>query len=194
MPNDSVDDAEPRKVIAPSSEKKLAGWQANERPPNQQFNWFHQIIGQWIRFFDKTANHFDVTVGAGADCTHATLAAAVADADVGTNITVLIRDSADIDTTIDLTKAGWKIYARPGVTYTKDGVTDCISIEAANIEIHGLRFAGFSTGGDKAIDMTVAADYCRIMSCNFSSCDTEIDDTSVNAGKKPVLFGNITES
>ena len=193
-PNDSVDDAEPRHVVEPSTEKKLAGWTADEEPPHQYFNWFWQRVGDWIRYFDKSVSPYDVTIGAGVDCTHATLEAAVADADVGTNIKVLLRDAiAGGAAAISLTKAGWKIYARPGVTLTKGTATTGLSIEAANIEMHGLRFSGFSTSGDKAVALTAAADYCRIMNCNFASCDTEVDDSAVTAVKKPVVLGNITE-
>lgn len=134
-----------------------------------------------------------VVVGAGAYCTHATLAAAVADAAVGTNVRVLLTDSQNIGATVTLSKAGWQIEALPGVTYTKTGGVTGISCAANGIEIKGLRMAAWSTSGDKAISGTAAWTYGRVLFCNFNNCDTEIDDSSTVAGKKPITLGNFTE-
>ncbi len=106
---------------------------------------------------------------------------------------MLLTESASISSIIHLTKAGWQITALPGVTYTKSGVASCISVEAARVEINHLRFASWSTGGDKAITGTSAWTYGRVLFCNFSACDTEVDDASAPADKKPIILGNISE-
>lgn len=191
MPNNSVDDEEPRKIIEPSSEKKLAGWQKNERPPNQQFNWFWQRVGNWLRFFDKSTKQYDATVGSTPDCTHTALGLALED--VGVDSTILMRNGEVLGAGITISKPGVRIYAMPGVTLHRndpdDGIEDAITCEVAGVEIHGLRFNGFGTG----IKLVDGADYCRIMNCNFYDCDTEVDDSGVAAGRKPVVFGSITE-
>ncbi len=135
----------------------------------------------------------EVIVGAGIFCTHATLAAAVADSAVGTNVRVLLTDSQNITSTVHLTKAGWRIEGLPGVTYTKSGTITGISCEAANIEIRNMRFAAWSSGGDKAISGTSAWQYGRVLFCNFNNCDTEVDTASTTPGKMPTTLGNITE-
>lgn len=196
-PDDYIDwlpDNDATKMVEPNDAKKAAAWGANEKPPYQFFNWFWNMVGRWIRYFDKSISVYDVTIGAGEDCTHATLAAALADSDVGTNVRVLLRDNITGGASATtLNKAGWKIDCRPGVTFTKGVATTGLSVAAANIEIRGLRFAGFSVSGDKAIAFTAAGDYGRVLFCNFNAADTEVDDTSVTAGKKPVVLGSITE-
>ncbi len=178
-------------IGVPPGGKLAVGWLSAEKPPYQYMNWFFNIVSQWINRLG--ANAYTVVVGSAAYCTHATLAAAIADSGVGTNINVLLTESASIGTMITLTKAGWRITALPGVTYTKSGGTTCISVQAANVTITGLRFASYATGGDKAITGTSAWTYGRVLFCNFSACDTEVDDSSAPAGKKPVTLGNITE-
>jgi hypothetical protein len=182
-------------IVEPTTEKKGQGWLAGEKPPYNFFNWLFVRVGQWIRYFDKSSSAYDATIGAGDDCTHATLALAIADAGLTTNKRILVRDNITVNTSaISLTKAGWKIYARPGVTITKGTSTSGVSIAAANVELHGFRFAGFTAGGDKAVVLTAAGDYARIMSCNFAVGTTlEVDDTAVTAGKVPVLLANISE-
>lgn len=185
------------KITEPSSGKKALGWISAEKPAFQFFNWGWNIIDQWLKYFeaitDILVGQYDIVVGAASYCTHATLAAAVADAAQGAQKRVLLCDDASIASTIHLTKANWIITAKPGVTYTKNAVATGISCEASGIEIRGLRMVSWSTGGDKAITGTSAWTYGRILFCNFLNCDTEIDDTSAPAGKKPVLLGNISE-
>ncbi len=191
---DWIIDNDATKITTPDDVKKAAGWGALEKPPYQFFNWFWNITGRWLRYFETTTDQYDVVVGAGDDCTHATLEAAVADSAVGTNIRVLLREAITGGAAAtSLTKAGWKIDCRPGVTFTKGVATTGLSIEAANIEVKGLRFAGFSTSGDKAIAFSAAGDYGRVLFCNFNAADTEVDDASVTAGRKPIVLGSITE-
>lgn len=177
-------------ISTPPGGKLAIGW-IQEKPPYQYFNWFFNLVSQWINLLGAGAP--TVVVGSGANCTHATLAAAIADTGVGTNIKVLLTNSQSISATIHLTKAGWHIEALPGVTYTKSGVATGISCEADDIQIVGLRMVSWSTGGDKAISGTSAWTYGRILFCTFFNCDTEVDDASSPVGKKPVTLGNITQ-
>ncbi len=178
-------------IDTPPGGKLAVGWLSAEKPPFQYMNWFFNLVSQWVDRLGPDAP--TVVVGSGANCTHATLAAAVADAGVGTNINVVLTESYSVASTITLTKAGWHIKALPGVTYTKSGTVTGISCQANDIVIEGLRFASWSSGGDKAVSGTSAWTYGRVLFCNFSNCDTEVDDSSAPAGKKPVTLGNLTE-
>lgn len=178
-------------IATPPGGKLATGWLSAEKPPFQYMNWFFNLVSQWVNFLGPSAP--TVLVGAAAYCTHATLAAAVADSGVGTNVQVILTDSQSISSIIHLTKAGWSIQALPGVTYTKSGIATGISVEANGITIQGLRMVGWSTAGDKAITGTTAWTYGRVLFCNFSNCDTEIYADGTVAGKQPVTLGNITE-
>lgn len=137
-----------------------------------------------------TGPAYDVMVGAAPYCTHPTLAAAVADSNVGTNVKVLLCDSALIGATINLTKAGWRIEALPGVSYTPTGgALTLFSCQAANIEISHLRFNSWSVG----VTGTSAWTYGRILFCNFNACTNDIDTSSCLPGKIAVTLGNIDE-
>lgn len=178
-------------IVVPPGGKLTSGWLPLEKPPSQYFNWFFNLVSQWINFAGPGTP--SAIIGAEAYCTHATLAAAVADSGLGTNIRVLLVDSQNISATVHLTKAGWQIDALPGVTYTKSGVVSGISCEAAGVQITNLRFAAWSTSGDKAVTGTSAWTYGRVMFCNFNNCDTEVDTSNCTAGKIAVTLGNITE-
>jgi|SRR6185437_3465046 len=174
-------------INTPSSGKLASGWAAAEKPAFQYMNWFFNLVSQWINFAGPGAP--DVIVGAESYCTHATLAAAISDGAVGNNVNVLVVDSATINTTINLTKSGWKVFFAPGVTYTNGTAGTCLSCQATGIEIRKARFSGFTT----AIGSNSSWTYGRVVDCNFSTCTTAIDDSSVAGGHKPVDIANISE-
>ncbi len=178
-------------ITTPSGGKLSVGWLSTEKPPFQYMNWFFNLVSQWVNRLGPAAP--TVVVGSAAYCTHATLAAAVADGGVGTNINVLLTESQTIATTVSLTKAGWHISALPGVTLTKSGAVTGLSCEADGIHLVGIRFSGWSSGGDRAVYCTAAWTYGRVLFCNFLNCGTEVDDGPAPAGKKPITLGNITE-
>lgn len=178
-------------ISTPPGGKLTIGWIA-EKPPYQYFNWFFNLVSQWLNRLGPNAP--TVVVGSAAYCTHATLAAAVADAGVGTNINVLLTESATISSIVHLTKAGWRISALPGVTYTKSVVASCLSVEAANVWITGLRFSGWTGGSDHAITGTSAWQYGKVLFCSFTvGTNDDIDTSSCTAGKIPVTLGNVDE-
>lgn len=186
--------ADPADRVEPAGSKKTSGWIPLEPLPAQNENWLNYSVSMWLDYMRKCAFQYDAVVGSGDDCTHATLEAVVADAAITANAVILINESITGGAVpISLTKAGWRIYARPGVTLTKGSATAGLSVEASGVELHGLRFAAFDTSGDKAVTFAVTGTYGRVVNCNFLDCDTEIDDASVVGGKKPVATGNITE-
>jgi len=195
---DWATDADPAKIDEPIAAKRELGYVANERPTFKSHNWIFHITDQWIKYLEETTDTntsiYTVIVGSGDDATHATLQDAVNDGTLGTNQWVLIQEDQTINTAISLTKAGWRIHCRPGVVFTRGAASNGISIEAASVEIIDGRFVGYTTGGDKAITMTVAAEYCKVVGSRFAaSTDTEVDDSLVPAGKKPVISQTISE-
>jgi hypothetical protein len=132
----------------------------------------------------------DVLVGAESYCTHASLAAAVADAAVGANQRVIIVDSAALASTVTLSKAGWRISAAPGVTLSNGGAATGLNIAASGIEINRVRFSGFTTG----IVAASGASYARVIACNFATTTTAVDYSAAPSGSKStVLVANIEE-
>lgn len=183
-------------IIAPSTAKLATGWIAAEKPAFQHVNWFFNNVSQWVNFLGPLAP--DAMVGNLTTypfATHATLAAAVADATMGTNARVLLIDSQTISTTVALTKAGWKVRALPGVVYTDVGggtpAGSCLSCQADDIEIESLKLVGFLTSG---IIFTAAGTYGRVWRCRFDNTITSaVDDSLAVAGKKPQLIENVFE-
>lgn len=134
---------------------------------------------------------FDAVVGSGGS--HADLATAVADANLGTNKRILVVSSEALTATVVLSKAGWHVLFAPGVTFSKSSATTGIQVTAAGVILERGRFTGFSTSGDKAVQYDSGGDYGHVIFSRFYNCDTEIDDTNVTAGKKPMAIGNHTE-
>lgn len=125
--------------------------------------------------------------------THATLAAALADSNVPNVCRILLLDSQNIGTTINVNKSA-RIEALPGVTYTNSSAGVCFSMNAANAEVRNLRFSGFTTAIQAASGGGGSAwTYGRVLFCNFASCTTDIDTTNCVAGKIAVTLGNIDE-
>jgi hypothetical protein len=121
--------------------------------------------------------------------THDTLQDAVDDVGVGNNQRVLVKEAFTVNTTINLSKPGWRITFAPGADYTKGSAGTGIQLNADRLELHGARFLNFSTAGNKAVEALAGADNCRVFACNFVSCDTEVDDTLAVV----TTLGNITE-
>jgi hypothetical protein len=42
-------------VVIPSAGKKLLGWIKGERPPAQYFNWWQELVYNWIQYLDDLA-------------------------------------------------------------------------------------------------------------------------------------------
>ncbi len=135
----------------------------------------------------------DVVVGSAVGCTHATLELALADVAVVSGMTLCLTESFNIAAKITISKS-LTIFALPGVVATKTGGTIGLEPNVTGITIEGLRFAGYTVSGNKAISFTVTGTYGRVRNCNFAAgTDTDIDDASAPAGKKPLNIGNIVE-
>lgn len=137
----------------------------------------------------------DAVVGTADGCTHATLALALADADVLDGMTIALTENANLAAKVTISKKV-TITGPEGrnVTLTKTGGTIGLEANVEGITIKNLRFAGYTVSGDKAIKFLVTGTYGRVKDCNFVvGTDTDIDDASAPAGKKPLTIGNIVE-
>jgi hypothetical protein len=141
-----------------------------------------QGLQKWTAFYHAVC-------GSAAYCTHANLAAALADSLLTTGVRVLLTENQTLASSVAASKAKWLIEGLPGVTLTAGVATVGIAVTAASVTIRGLRFVGFATG----ISFSSAADYGRVQNCNFNTCTTEVDDTLATAGRLPMQTGNLTE-
>ncbi len=130
---------------------------------------------------------FHAVVGGETWCTHATIAAALADAALTTGVHVLVVSDQTLATTIAANKAWWTFTAKPGVILTAGAATVGFTVSAARIRIEGFKFAGFTT----AVSFTAGGEYGRVLNCNFATCTNNVSETGVTAF--PLEIGSITE-
>ena len=130
---------------------------------------------------------YDAVIGSLPYCTHATLAAAVADASLGAGSRVLIVSDATLNATVTLNKANWLIEFAPGVSYTNGTAGTGLDIAAGGIRIRGGRFVGFTI----AVNIGATFQYNFITECRFNTCTAEVEEDDAT----PVNFyaTNITE-
>jgi len=181
------------KIQAPTAGRQLTGYTSGDRPPAKEHNWIFYFVDLWLKYFETVTDtvtlqllNYDAVVGAAAGATHATLAAAVAAASSGWRILVL--DNATINTRVSVNVSGIEIDFKPAVVYTKGADTVSLEISAARVKIKGGRFVGYTVAGNIAVKLLIGADYCQVRESVFAvSTDTEVDDSGVAAGKKPVV-------
>lgn len=185
-------------VQAPSAGRQTTGYTPGDRPPAKEHNWIFNLIDQWNKYFETTTDTivgqllaYDAVVGAASGATHATLQLAINAASAGWRILVL--DSATINTKVSVTKSDIEIQFKPGVVYTKGSDTIALEVTGSRVVIRGGRFVGYTVAGNIAIKLLLGADYCQIRESMFAvSTDTEVSDSAVAAGKKPMI-DTITE-
>ena len=155
-------DGDAAKVTEPTVGKKLLGWIADERPSFKFMNWLFYNITEWIDYFETTTDGltalqsiYDVVVGVGG--THATLAAAIADAGLGDNVRVLVKDPFSVTSTIVLSKNGWFIEWKPSAIYAQSGGTSPgIQVTGNNNSLVNAKLIDFDGGSDVGIEIVVA--------------------------------------
>lgn len=138
--------------------------------------------------FDAFYFAYSAIVGSASGCTHATLAAAIADVNVTTGSRILVTEDYTVNTSaISISKANMQIDFLPSVTYTNGTSATGISIDAAGNKIRGARFSGFTT----AISIAATFHYNFITECRFASCTNEV--TELDSAPNNIILGNITE-
>jgi hypothetical protein len=149
----------------------------------------YTLLKKAILILTNAQNIFQAVVGSTPGCTHATLAAALADAAVTAGSRILVTASEAINTMVSISKTNVLVEFQPGVTFSKGAAAKGIQLNASGVRIRGGRFSGFNGGADKAIEVAAGANYCLISECRFASNTTDIDD--LNGGT--ASFGLITE-
>lgn len=187
--------------VEPSVAKKQAGWFPDERPPSEFFNWLFFNLDEWVDYLESITDEivgltalFDAYVGSGVLATHANLQDAHDDGAIVPGSRILVLDSEALDSTVLLTKAELHIEFKPNVTYSKGGGAPTIGI-SVGASAHGTRilwgrFAGFSGGGEAAIDVNVAANYVMLRDMRFSNNTSDVED---NGNTTLSSEGHITE-
>ncbi len=179
----------------PTAGEKQTGWLPNQRPPREWMNWLFFNLGEWLDYFEGVTDGlsalqstYDVVIGVGG--THATLNDAVADAGVGENARVLVKDPVALAATQVLSKNGWELVFKPSAIYAQSGiVTPGIQITAERIKLSGCRFADFDGGSDVALELDATAKNCIIFNNSYFNCDVNIQDDGTNNA----LSNNINE-
>lgn len=136
-------------------------------------------------------NGWDAVVGTGGGCSHANLAAVVADVQLSTvnGVNVLLTANETIAATL-VPESAWYLKAiRPGITLTAGAASTCFTAQNPNMVFDGVRFSGFTT----AIAFASGGDYGRVLNCNFHTCTNTVTFSGVTAGKYPLEVGNISE-
>ena len=181
-------------IVEPTSGKKAAGWVADERPAAEYWNWLLQNISEWIDYVDSVSDtleafhlFYQAVVGSGALATHTTLNAAMLDVAAGARILVISDQTLNV--TQQITKNNVQIDVNPGVTFQKGTATLGVQVTADGVRWNGGRFAGFSTPGDKAMQIDNGSDYTMLRDIRFSNCDTEVSDLAATTSSS----GHITE-
>ena len=186
----------PTRRQEPTAPKKETGWDIDERPPSETMNWVLFNLTEWTIYFEEITDAlngiqtaYDAVVGVLG--THATINDLMADANIAQIKRVLVSSPQTLTgapQVIDQDDMWFEF--KPQAVYSKGaGSTLGIQITSDRVTIMGGRFTNWSTGGDKAIELTAAASACLIMAARFASNDTSIDDL----GSNNVLQANIEE-
>lgn len=186
-------------VVEPGVGKKAVGWAPDERPPAEYINWIYQNISDWIDYLDSVSGliesssfQFDAIVGPiapGSPATHTSLAAALADTGVPNGARILITTDQTLTTPVVISKNFIEIVFLGGVNFIKGSGNKGLVIQGLNCRINGGRIIGYSTSGDKAIEIQAGAKNCMVRDVVFANCDIEVDDLAPNSS----ILGCITE-
>ena len=173
-------------TIEPSAAKKLTGWQADEKPPHEFFNWLFFNVGtEWIDYLESitdeiapTGELYDAYVGTSG--THADLNAAILA--VSDDARIFVIDALAVTSTQIISKDGLAIHFKDNAAvYSKGTAGTALQITADRVKIIGGRFTGFNGGGEEAIEITAAASNTLITQCSFFDNTTNVQDDGTNS-------------
>ena len=114
---------------------------------------------------------FDAIVGAGSQCTDATIAAAITRLSAGARI--LVMDSFALASTVAMSKANMEIVLRPGVIISAGAATTGFTVTAAGCKIVGGKISGFTNG----IDVQSGGDRFMARDIWFASNTNDVNDS-----------------
>jgi len=170
----------------PGTSKQSEGW-AVEAPPVQYFNWWMNIVGQWVTWLEgevdaMSANRkeFDAVVGVGG--THADLNAVMADANILDGSKILVIDPLSLTTTQVIDKNDLVIECKPNVIIsTVTALAKGIQIDGERVSWVGGRFVGWNDGGgDIAFEFSATAKNCLLTQARFFQNSNDVNDVTVS--------------
>lgn len=185
-------------ISTPSSSKQALGW-VLEIPPVQYFNWYMNLVYQWVVYFVNLTDYLNdrtafsaadaiVTTAVGANGNvlgnFASLKLALAGVSAGARISVLQNQSIDATYgTMAIALNDIEITLRPGVSISKasGGPANAFNITGSNVRIKGGKIMNFNGVSDAAILIGTGGDRTKILEVDFSSNTTDVNDTTGNA-------------
>lgn len=182
-------------TVEPSSGKKLNGWTASERIPFQFLNWLFFNINEWITYLEEqvdlvasSKSNYDAIVGTGG--THSDLASLMADVNIAAKKNIMVVSPQTITAPVVINQDDMKFDFKPQAFIAKGpGANIGVQITGKRVKFSNCRFLNFNTAGDKAMQLSAAAQWCMVWGCYFLNCDTSIEDL----GPSNVLTMNIEE-
>lgn len=146
--------ADPAISIEPTVSKKALGFQAEEYPPSQWWNWFWRQITRWINYLSSNTEEC-IVVSSNAyerDRDTTDFAGAIAAAVDGD--TIYVKDSVDLPAGLISINTSIKLKIAKGVVFTTSTSNDTFLFNAPNIKVEGDLVINFDGGG--TIDKCVA--------------------------------------
>ena len=169
-------------IADPGEPKQAEGWKADEIPTAETFNFWKNLVGQWIEHLKGQVSAvaaqklaYDAIVGAGG--THNTLEEALAATSNGARI--LIASSIDVTAPIIIDgKIDVAIEVKPGRSFiTTSAAAKALEIKNSNrIRIIGGRFTGFPI----AIDIFDTSKNTVVEQNYFFNNSNDVQDNGVN--------------
>ena len=171
-------DGDPSKVVEPSAGKKLAGWQALEKPPAEFFNWLFYTTDLWNKYlneqveaFKAVGTFFDAVVGVGG--THADFATLMADPDVATFKHILVNGPITMTSTVVLNQDDMTFWFKPQAGVFDGGAGTGLQISGNRVRLQNGRFGNFTVA---AIEILAAGKNAMISNNFFFGNTADIVD------------------
>ncbi|MFH1429429.1 MAG: hypothetical protein ABIH39_06765 [Candidatus Margulisiibacteriota bacterium] len=145
-------------AIAPSTSKQTTGWASGEKPPFQFFNWFWNIVSQWIKYLAGNAQFNVIISDDSTEYDYATLAAYLADAPTAGD-RVLIKSDQTVTALLTI-PAGIKLVLQKGKKITSTAETAGIIQFGSDCETEGeFCLVANNATGPKAYGASIDGDY-----------------------------------
>lgn len=135
------------------------------------------------KYFQK----FDAVVGTGKFCTHESLEAVFADANIANIKEILVSEDKVLTTPIAINSPNKTITFKAGVNYS-GAISSAFVVTAQGVDFIAGRFQDFTTA---AVIYNAGADYGNVTRTRFKNCVATVQDNTVNGVN---VFGTHTEA
>lgn len=174
-------------TVEPSNAKKQQGWMPDEMPPMEYFNWLFYQCDQLSQWLDR-AKGADIIVGDETIDDYDNLSDAIAAATEGQ--TIRVKKDLTLNSTVVINVDNLRLVIDPQYSIIKGTALTGLQIDANGVRLIEGRMQGFSTSGDKAIEVLTGSLYCMIRDYRFKDCDTDVSDVDGTSS----ITGSIIES